>query len=84
MSSLRPIVTTTTTTINNNNTATTTTKKDKTTSNKTRIMRISEPIYEKLKDHSRKYHDQPISYDEIIEELCIFYNKNNDQKYFLT
>lgn len=76
MSSLKPIITDTTNT-------TTTTKRKTPPPKKTRTMKISEPVYE-LCNHSRKYHDQPISYDEILEELCTFYNKNHEQKWFLT
>lgn len=35
-------------------------------------------------DLAKKFHSQPMSYDEIIEELCTFYNSNHEQKYFLT
>lgn len=62
-----------TTTITNNN-----------NSSSIKIMGISYNIYEKLREHSRKYHNQPISYDDIFEELYTFYNKNHEQKYFLT
>ncbi len=48
----------------------------------TKIMRITPQIFEKLTDHSHKYHDQPISYDEIIDELCTFYNEQHEKKYF--
>ena len=47
-----------------------------------KTMKISYNIYEKLRDHSHKYHDQPISYDEIIDELCTFYNEEHERKYF--
>ena len=47
-----------------------------------KTMKISYNIYEKLRDHSHKYHDQPISYDEIIDELCTFYNEQHKPKYF--
>ena len=50
----------------------------------TRIMKISEPVYELLRNHSRKYHDQVMSYDDIIEELCSFWNEHHEQKWFLT
>ena len=49
---------------------------------KTRIIGISEPIYQLLRNHSHKYHDQPISYDYIFEELCKFYNEHHEQKYW--
>ncbi|HSF51535.1 MAG TPA: hypothetical protein VLA74_12300 [Nitrososphaeraceae archaeon] len=58
---------------NNNN--------DNNDSSSIKIMRISYDIYEKLRDHSRKYHDQPISYDDIFEELCTFYNEHHERKY---
>jgi hypothetical protein len=51
---------------------------------KSRVIRISEPVYQLLKDHSKKYHPQPISYDDIFEELCNYYNANHEQKWFLT
>ena len=60
LTNLKPVITTTTANTNKTNDTTKTTKK---------IMRISLETFEKLKNHSRKYHDQPISYDEIIEEL---------------
>ena len=49
-----------------------------------KTMKISYNIYEKLRDHIHKYHDQPISYDEIFQELLDFYNKEHEKKYFLT
>ena len=59
---------------------------DSTTNNTTtyctKIMRITPETFEKLRDFSHKYHDQPISYDEIIEELCSFYNEHHEQKYY--
>ena len=33
---------------------------------KTRVVRITEHTWEKLRDFSCKYHDQPITYDEIF------------------
>jgi hypothetical protein len=60
---------------NNNNTTTAAT---------TKLMQISLHSFELLQNHSRKFHDQPISYDEIIEELCKYWNSNHKQKWFLT
>ena len=62
-------------------TTTSTVKKHKKTP-KTRTMKISEPAYELLRNHSRKYHEQPISYDDIIGELCNYWNAKHEQKYF--
>ena len=45
-----------------------------------KTMKISYNIYEQLRDHSHKYQHQPISYDEIIDELCTFYNKQYEKK----
>ena len=73
--SLRPInfgTNTTTTAIN--------TKKCKPP--KTRVVRITEQTWQKLKVFSRKEHDQPISYDDIFEELVDFYNIKHEIKYF--
>ena len=64
------------------NTDTTTNIKRKTPPPKMRTMKISEQVHELLRNHSRKYHNQPISYNEIIEELCKFYNEHHDQKYW--
>lgn len=62
------------------------TKTNKTTriiNNKTtRVIKITEQTWEKLRGFSHHYHDQPITYDEIIEELVDFYNKEHDQKWF--
>ena len=49
---------------------------------KTRVVRITEHTWEKLKDYSHHYHDQPISYDEIFQELLDFYNEKHEIKYF--
>ena len=78
MSNLK-IVTTTT---NTNNTTTKRKTPPPPPKTKTRTMKISEPVYELLRNHSRKYYDQPISYDEILEELCTFYNQHHEQKWF--
>ena len=88
LTSLKPIATTTTTTTNNNNNneiEDDVVEDDSTTNNTTyctKIIRITPETFELLKFHSHKYHDQPISYDEIIEELCTFYNENHETKYF--
>jgi hypothetical protein len=67
-----------------NNTSTTTTTEHDNDDNKTKIMQISKHSFELLQNHSHKYHDQPISYNECIEELCTFYNEQHGQKYFIT
>ncbi len=59
-------------------------EENSTTIPQTKTMIISHASFELLCSHSRKYHNQPISYDEIIEELCTFYNANHKQKWFLT
>jgi hypothetical protein len=59
-------------------------EKSNDTTTTTKIMQISLHSWELLQNHSRKYHDQPISYDEIIKELCSFYNEKHEQKYFLS
>ena len=48
------------------------------------IDKISLDTFELLKNHSRKYYNQVMSYDEIIEELCTFWNEKHEQKWFLT
>jgi hypothetical protein len=68
---LRPITTTTITTTEHDD-----------NNNKTKIMQISLHSFNLLCNHSHKYHDQPISYDECIEELCTFYNKEHQTNYF--
>ena len=57
---------------------------DTSTNTKVKTMQISLHSWELLKNHSRKYHAQPMLYDEIIEELCTFWNEKHEQKYFLT
>ena len=49
---------------------------------KTRVVKITEHTWEKLRDFSSKYHEQPISYDDIFEELVDFYNEKHEKKYF--
>ena len=68
---LRPVSITTTTTTPNNKTRT----RIITKTNKTKVIKITEQTWEKLRDFSHHYHDQPITYDEIIEELVDFYNE---------
>ena len=65
---------------------TTTKSKSKTTSTKkpTKTMIISLDTFELLKNHSRKYYNQVMNYDEIIEELCTLWNEKHEQKWFLT
>ncbi len=86
MTGLRPITTTTTTNQpdNNNNNDNEWAEDDDATSNiyHTKIMRITPKTFERLRDFSHKYHPQPISYDEIFQELLDFYNKEHDQKHF--
>jgi hypothetical protein len=52
----------------------------------TKIMRISYETYSKLREFSRKKHDIPTSYDDLIIELVDFYNsekqKEETNKYF--
>jgi hypothetical protein len=90
LSGLRPIInntTTTTTTNQNDNDNNKIVEDDSAINNNTfftKIMKITPQTYERLKDFSHKYHSQPISYDEIFQELLNFYNKEHDQKYFLT
>lgn len=59
----------------------TTTTPNKTRTKKTRTVRITEHTWEKLRGFSHHYHDQPITYDEIIEELVDFYNNEQNKKY---
>ena len=47
-----------------------------------KIMRITPQTYERLREYSHKYHNQPISYDEIFQELLDFYNEKHEVKYF--
>jgi hypothetical protein len=50
----------------------------------TKTISISLTSWELLQNHSAKYYtleEQPISYDEIIQEVCNFYNEKNEQKY---
>ena len=70
---LRPISVTTTTTPNNNKTTKTRTK---IINKQTKVVKITEHTWEKLRGFSHHYHEQPITYDEIIEELVDFYNNN--------
>jgi hypothetical protein len=47
----------------------------------TKTISISLHSFELLCNHSRKYHtpeEQPISYDQCIEELCTFYNEKHE------
>ncbi len=48
----------------------------------TKIMRISPDTFEKLRDFSHKWHEQPISFDEIIDELCSFYEEKHEKKWY--
>jgi hypothetical protein len=50
----------------------------------TKTMQISLHSFELLQNHSRKFHNQPMPYDDIIEELCNYWNENHEQKWFLT
>lgn len=47
-----------------------------------KIMRITPQTFEKIREYSYKYHNQPISYDEIFQELLDFYNEKHQIKYF--
>ena len=40
--------------------------------NSSKTIRISHETYVKLREHSSKYHDQSISYDEIFQDLLDF------------
>jgi hypothetical protein len=86
LTGLRPINTTTTNQSDNNNDNDDEWKDDNdiTTNNTcyTKIMRITPETFERLRDFSHKYHPQPISYDEIFQELLDFYAKEHDHKYF--
>lgn len=74
LTSLRPINTTTNTTNNNNKI-----KKPKVP--KTRVIRISESLYERFHQHARKYYNvEP--YETILENLLDCYDKHNDTKWF--
>ena len=42
---------------------------------------ITEPTYQKFREHSRMYHNVS-SYKEILNELLDFYAKRNEKKYF--
>jgi hypothetical protein len=44
---------------------------------KTRIIRISEPLYEKFKEHSQKYYNIE-TYETILENLLDCFDKNNE------
>jgi hypothetical protein len=83
LTGLRPI--NATTTINQSDNDDDYVEDDSTTNNTTyctKIMRITPEIFEKLREFSHKYHNQPISYDEIIDELCTFYNEQHKPKSF--
>jgi hypothetical protein len=54
------------------------------TKTRTRVIRITEETWKKLRDFSCKYHDQPITHDEIFCELVDFYNNEQNKKFFLT
>ena len=79
LTGLRPITTTTNQSSNNNHEWE---DDDDNNTCYTKIMRITSQTFERLRDFSHKYHLQPISYDDIFQELLDFYNKEHDQKYF--
>jgi hypothetical protein len=93
---INPIITTSTNTTennnrteqhNNNNEIEDVVEDDTITNNTTyctKIMRITPNTYERLRQYSAHFHPQPISYDEIFQELLDFYNEHHQQKYFLT
>ena len=45
------------------------------------ILRITEPTYQRFREHSRMYHNVS-SYEDILNELLDFYAKHHDKKYF--
>ena len=59
---------------NNNNNSTTKSKKPK--SPKTRIICISENLYQRFHSHARSYYNVE-SYETILENFLNFYEKNN-------
>ena len=57
---------------------------DTNTDQKTKTMQISFHSFQLLQNHSMEYHaaeDQPISYDQCLQELCNFWNLKHNQKY---
>ncbi len=81
LTNLIPVGTTTTATDTTTDTTTTTKKisphkKTKVPKTKTRIIRISEGLYERLYNHSRNYYNVE-SYETIISDLLDCYEKNN-------
>jgi hypothetical protein len=76
--SLREISTTTNiTTTNNNNKKTTTSTRIP----KTKVIRISEDLYQRLREHSQKYYNIE-TYETIIKDLLDCYNKQHGKKYY--
>ncbi len=89
--SLKPVITidpttTTTTTINQSGNNKEEIIEDDSSTNKTtdhnKILRITPNTFERLRQYSARNHSkQPISYDEIFNELLDFYNEKNETKY---
>jgi hypothetical protein len=78
--------TSTTTTIiqsgNNNDIVEDDSSTNKTTDHN-KILRITPNTFERLRQYSARNHSkQPISYDEIFNELLDFYNEKHEQKWF--
>ncbi len=48
----------------------------------TKTMVISLDIFYKLQEFSRKNHNEPCSYDDLITELLDFWNSQNEPKYY--
>ena len=72
--------------VNNTTTTTTAETEGQDTTNQytdfnTKIMKITNNTYQRLKDHSRKYYNIE-SYDIIIQNLIDHYDKSHDQKWF--
>ena len=59
-------------------------EEDTNTNTDQKIMQISLHSFQLLQNHSIEYHtaeDQPISYDQCIQELCNFWNLEHGQKH---
>ena len=49
--------------------------------NNKKIMQISIKTYSRLQEFSRKHHNIPTSYDDLMIELVDFWNEKHEQKY---
>ena len=65
-----------TTTNNNHNSS-----KKPTTNTRTRTIRISEELYKKFFEHSRRYYNME-PYETILENLLKCYDEHNQDKYW--